>query len=122
MKLTRTSIHLKRIKLFARHGVLPQERNTGAYFYIDLSLDTDFSAAARTDCLDGTVSYADVFTAVREEMNTPSALLEHAAHRILTRLFAEFPTVTRIRLSLTKENPPMGAECDGAGVDITAER
>lgn len=122
MQLTHTSICLNRLRLFAHHGVLPQERTVGAYFYISLTLDTDFSAAALSDTLDGTVSYADVFTAVREEMNTPSSLLEHVAHRILVRLFVDFPTVTRISLSLTKENPPMGADCEGAGVNLTAVR
>ena len=33
-----------------------------------------------------------------------------------------FPEVTSIDLKLTKLNPPMGADCDGAGVEIHWEK
>ena len=55
-------------------------------------------------------------------MAVPSRLLEHVAGRILQRVFRECPTVARIRLKLTKENPPMRADCREAGIDIEAER
>lgn len=38
------------------------------------------------------------------------------------RLFDDFSSISRIRLTLTKENPPMGADCREAGVEIEAER
>ncbi len=122
MNLVSTSIHLHQVKLFAHHGVLPQERATGAYFYISLRAKTDFSRSVQTDELTGTVSYADLFDIVREEMNIPSALLEHVAGRILNRIFNRFETVTALQLSITKENPPMGADCQGAGIEIKAHR
>ena len=55
-------------------------------------------------------------------MDIPSKLLEHVAGRILQRLFDDFSSISRIRLTLTKENPPMGADCREAGVEIEAER
>lgn len=122
MTITNTSIHLHRVKLFAHHGVLPQERATGAYFYISLQAETDFGSALHTDELTGTVSYADLFEAVRQEMAVPSALLEHVAGRILHRIFRDFASVSAVHLSLTKENPPMGADCQGAGIEISARR
>ena len=45
------------LRLYAFHGVMPQERKTGAYYTIDLKLSTDFSHAIETDELDGTISY-----------------------------------------------------------------
>lgn len=122
MKLTRQTIILRRVRVYARHGVDAQERLTGACFYVDMAAETDFSTALRNDELSGTVSYADLFRCVREEMAIPSQLVEHAAGRIIARVFREFPAVSRIRLTLTKENPPMGADCREAGVEIEAER
>ena len=122
MNINKHSILLRRVRVYARHGVAPQERLTGAYFYVDMAVDTDFSAAMRTDKLDGTVSYADLFQCIKEEMAVPSLLVEHVAGRILERVFRDFPAVSRIRLTLTKENPPMGADCREAGVEIEAER
>ena len=122
METKRQTILLRRVRVYARHGVAPQERLTGAYFYVDMAVDTDFSAAMRTDKLDGTVSYADLFQCIKEEMAVPSQLVEHVAGRILERVFRDFPAVSRIRLTLTKENPPMGADCREAGVEIETGR
>ena len=122
MELKRQTILLRRVRIYARHGVDAQERLTGAYFYVDMAVETDFSVALRTDNLCGTVSYADLFRCIKEEMAVPSQLLEHVAGRILQRIFRDFPAISRIRLTLTKENPPMGADCPEAGVELEAER
>ena len=62
----------------------------------------------QTDRLEGTVSYADLYESIKTEMDIPSKLLEHVAGRILQRLFDDFSSISRIRLTLTKENPPRG--------------
>ncbi len=115
-------IHLKGLKVFAYHGVLPLENKVGAEYTIDLSLKTDFSMAAENDCLERTVDYAAVFHAVREEMAVASKLLEHAAFRIAQRIFADFPAIDEVCIGLYKQNPPMGAECARTGIESTYTR
>ena len=110
-------IRLEGMKFHAFHGVLPQENLVGANFYVDLKLKTDFTHAAATDNLEGTVSYADIHTLVKEEMAIPSQLLEHVCHRITSRIFKEFSTIETIDISLFKENPPMGACAQRIGVE-----
>lgn len=122
LKMDRSQILLKDLKIFAYHGVLPQERVVGAYYILNITLDTDFSQAMETDELDATVSYADVFEVVKAEMAVPSRLLEHVAGRITNALFTRFPAVTAIHLEIIKENPPMDADCRGAGVSVTLHR
>lgn len=112
-------IHLKGLKFYAFHGVLPQENKTGAEYTIDLRLKTDFTAAAQNDDLDSTINYANVFKVVKEEMQTPSKLLEHVSFRIAQRLFKDFSTLTEINISLYKQNPPMGADCKQVGIEAT---
>lgn len=109
-------IRLKGLQIYAYHGVLPQERETGSYFYINICLTTDFTEAAITDNLEKTISYADVFEAIKDEMNIPSLLLENVCERIGNRLFNDFPTINEIDIELTKENPPMGAFAQSIGV------
>lgn len=115
-------ITLSRLRLHACHGVDPQERRVGADFTLDLRLKTDFSRAMTTDDVRDTLDYGAVYRAVCDEMSRPSCLLEHAAGRILRRLFADFPCIESIALCLVKDNPPMGADTLGAGVSITACR
>ncbi|BEH00589.1 dihydroneopterin aldolase [Bacteroides sedimenti] len=122
MKLNETYIFLSNVKFYARHGVGAQETLVGNTFIIDLRLKLNFSQAAENDDLNHTVSYADVFKAVKAEMKIPSMLLEHVGARIVKRLFQDFPIVEAIDLKLAKQNPPMGADIDCAGVEFHCER
>ena len=115
-------IHIRQLRLYAYHGVMPLERKVGAWFTLDLTLRTDFSRAMERDELSGTVSYADVYELVRREMQTPSRLLEHAGGRICRSILAAFPAVESVRLTLMKDTPPVGAHCAGMGVEMEMER
>ena len=122
MQATNMYIRMEGMKFYAFHGVLPQENLVGANYYIDLKLKTDFSRAAETDALEGTVSYADIYASVKEEMDMPSKLLEHVCQRIALRIFKDFPTIEAIDICLFKENPPMGACAKRIGVGVHYER
>ena len=115
-------IFLDRMHFFAYHGVGEQETIVGNDFIIDLRLKTDITLAAETDDVTNTVSYADVYEAVKEEMAIPSKLLEHVCGRIVERLFRDFPTVESIDLKLSKRNPPMGADIESAGIELQCSR
>ena len=118
MKLMSSKIYLRNVRFHALHGVSPQEGIVGNDYLVNLVLDYDFSSAMKTDDLQGTLNYAEVYQKVREEMAVPSKLLEHVAGRIAHRLFSDFPEIQKLQLSITKVNPPMGADSDGAGVEV----
>lgn len=118
MTLMSSKIYLRNVRFHAFHGVLPQEGIVGNDYLVNLVLDYDFSSAMQTDELRGTLNYAEVYQKVREEMAVPSKLLEHVAGRIAHRLFSDFPEIQKLQLSITKVNPPMGADSDGAGVEV----
>lgn len=115
-------IFLDNVRFFAYHGVGEQERQVGNEFIINLRLKVDICQASKTDDLTDTVSYADIYEAVKKEMETPSQLLEHVCRRICQNLFRTFPTIEAIELKLAKRNPPMGADLDYAGVEVYYER
>ena len=115
-------IYLDRIRLFSYHGVGEQETLVGNEFTVNLRLKVDIGRAMQTDDVTDTVSYADVYEAVKTEMAIPSRLLEHVAGRIVNRLFRDFPTIENIELSIEKRNPPMGADVKAAGIEICIER
>ena len=118
MRITASYIHLRNVRFHAFHGVMPQERRVGAYFLVNLRVGYPLEKAMRSDEVADTLNYAALYAVVREEMMTPSNLLEQVAGRIADAVIKAFPQVTSIDLELTKENPPMGADCDGAGVEI----
>lgn len=114
----RSSIFLRNVRLYAYHGVMDQERRVGAWFEVSVKVGYAFAKAMETDEVSETLSYADLLEVVKREMAVPSNLLEHVAGRIIKAIRRTFPEVNSIELKLTKQNPPMGADCDGAGVKL----
>lgn len=116
--MMKTSIFLDEVRFHAFHGVMPQERAVGADFTVWLKVGYDFVKAVESDELIDTISYADLYEVVKAEMEKPSQLLEHVALRIIKAITARWPRIDTIDLRLAKDNPPMGADCKGAGVEI----
>ena len=114
-------IFINNMRLYARHGVLPQERAVGGDYAVDLRVHYNINKAIETDRLDDTISYADLCELIKQEMAQPSALLEHVAGRIAKAVMKRFPQTEKVTVRITKLNPPMGADCDGAGVEITIQ-
>ena len=117
-----TYIHLNGLRMYARHGVAEQETFVGNEYTLDVRLKADLRRAMETDDVADTVSYADVYEALRAEMAVPAKLLEHVAGRMVRRLFRDFPQIEEVRLTLAKRTPPMGADLESAAVEIEAVR
>ena len=105
-------------RFFAYHGVGEQERLVGNTYTVSLRMEVDLRQASLTDDLVDTVSYAEIYEAIRQEMAIPSHLLEHVAGRIAQRVLRDFPRVKAVDLRLAKRNPPMGGDVDAAGVEL----
>ena len=120
--LTESYVHIDGIRLHARHGVLPQEQLTGNDYIINVRACYDISRAMQTDDVADTLNYAEVYNIIKEEMSIPSKLIEHVAGRIADRLMDSDSQISSVMLRITKCNPPMGADCNGAGVEILVKR
>ena len=118
MRITSSYISLRNVRFHAFHGVMPQERRVGGDFLVNLRVGYPLEQAMQSDEVGDTLNYATLYEVVKTEMMQPSNLLEHVAGRIAEAIAERFPQVTSIDLALTKQNPPMGADCDGAGVEI----
>ena len=122
MTITQSSIQLQEMRFYAYHGVMEQEQSVGGEYLVSLDVDADLSQPVMTDAVADTVNYAALYDVVAREMEQPSQLLEHVAGRIAQRVLDDFPQVESLSIRITKCNPPMGADCKGASVEIRASR
>ena len=122
MRFDKGYILLRDLRFHAFHGVLPQERLVGGNFVVDLRVGYPLAQAMTSDRVDDTLNYASLYALVEREMQQPSSLLEHLAGRIAQAIAKTFPEALSIDLTLTKQNPPMGADCKGAGVEMHFEK
>ncbi|MDR1518474.1 MAG: dihydroneopterin aldolase, partial [Dysgonamonadaceae bacterium] len=79
----------------------------------------DFAQACESDNVADTVSYAEIYDAVKAEMSQPSKLIEHVACRILRKLKAQFPPIEQIEVQVAKIHPPLSGQMDYASVTIS---
>lgn len=123
-KPIQTSIQLHNLEFYAYHGLLPQERVVGGHYRVDVELSLTPPLRALTeDVIDDTVNYAEVYALIRQQMEQPVNLLEHLAHRITHGLYAQFPQIQAVKLSVTKVTPPIsGIACEGASFCLQSIR
>ena len=118
MKLAESTIFLNDVRLYAYHGVLEQERRVGGEYSVSLRVHYNIYKAMKSDNVTDTLNYAHLLDIVKREMASPSNLLEHVVARIGKAIFKEYPLAESIDLTLTKLNPPIGADTSGAGVCV----
>jgi dihydroneopterin aldolase len=105
------------MKFHAFHGVGEEERIIGGTFLADISYVTDTDAVG-TDCIEDTISYAEIYDLTKTEMMKPSKLIENVAGRILKVIKNKFPQILETTVKITKLNPPVNGEAGKATVTI----
>lgn len=113
-------INVNGIRVYAYHGCLPEEAKIGGEYVVDVSVETDFSSAEKSDELTDTVDYCIIHDTVKAEMAIRSKLIEHVARRIGNKLRVHYPKVDSFQVRVTKINPPMNGAVDNVSVEITA--
>ena len=116
-------ITVKGLRLFAYHGVNPEEKQNGQPFEIDVEYYLDLSAACRTDKLEETVSYAKVVKTIRRVFTAESYdLIERAAEVIAAALLEEYDKIRRVCVTVKKPEAPVSANFDYMAVTVERER
>jgi dihydroneopterin aldolase len=113
-------IEIEGMEFYAFHGHYAEEQIVGNRFIVDLSLSTDSMKAAKSDNLTDAIDYQGVYLIVKEEMLIKSHLLEHVAGRILDRLHRSYQSLEKVKVKISKCNPPMGGQIER--VSVTLER
>ncbi len=116
------TIKLQNIRTFSFHGCLDEEAKIGSDYRVDLDIKTDLRKSALTDELQDTIDYVLLNKIVIEEMDIRAKLLEHVAHRIISRIFKEIPSVSRIILGVSKLNPPIGGDVEAVTIEMEEYR
>ncbi len=113
-------ISLEGLNIYARHGVMEQERKVGNRFVVDISLSYPPALeAARTDTLGSTINYAELAAIIKETMETPSLLLENVAVRIRQAVMSRWPETSAGKITVRKPAAPIGGFRTDGGPSVT---
>lgn len=116
-------IIVKGLKLFAYHGVNPEEKVDGQNFVLDITAELDTKKAQYSDNVDDTVSYAKIIKTVRAVFTEKSYdLIEAAANRVGVAVVQTYPEISRVTVLLMKPEAPIKAEFEYVAVEQTITR
>lgn len=116
-------ILIRNLKIFAYHGVNPEEKVHGQNFILDIDAFVDISVPCKTDNVDDTVSYAEIIEeTVRIFTSRKYDLVERAAERVSEGLFERFEKIQALRILLKKPDAPIDADFEYVGVEIERNR
>ena len=115
-------IIIKGLRVYAYHGVKPEEKEKGQPFILDITLLVDVRRAGASDRLEETVNYSKAAKrAAAVMLEEKNDLIERAATRVAEALLAEFP-IEEVTVCLKKPRAPVAADFDYMAVEITRKR
>jgi dihydroneopterin aldolase len=113
-------ISIKGIKGFGYHGVFDFEKRDGQYFFVDLDIEIDLTAASNSDLLSDSVDYS-LLTAIAKEAieKLQFDLIERLAGFIGDTIRENFPAVQSISVTVHKPSAPVSESVTDISVTIT---
>ena len=115
-------IALRGLRAVGHHGVYAEERENGQPFLVDVVLDVDLQAAARSDDVSDTVHYGELAQSVVAVVEgEPVTLIETLAQRIADVCLAA-DRVDAVEVTVHKPEAPVGVPFDDVAVSIFRRR
>lgn len=116
-------IILKNLAFYGYHGVLKEEKKIGQKFFFDIELYLDLKNAGKSDKVEDTVHYGQVYELVKsivEEENYD--LIEALAERCICKIFDTFKKIEEIDFTIKKPEAPVPGIYDYFGVSLRRKR
>jgi 7,8-dihydroneopterin aldolase/epimerase/oxygenase len=115
-----TSLELKDLAFFARHGALPEEAKLGQRFKLDVRLRLVDDLCYEEDRIEDAVNYAEVYEVVKEVFTAfRFNLLERAAEVIATEILERFEKVVEVTVVVKKPSVPVDCICEYFSAEVT---
>lgn len=104
-----SQIKIQQLKVFAYHGVYPEENEKGQNFYVNATLATDTRQAGWTDDLKLSTDYGEVCHFITEWMQGHTCkLIEAVAEQLAGAILTAYPRVEAVELEICKPEAPVG--------------
>ena len=100
-------IKIENIDIWARVGVLKQERFLGQLFSLDVYFWSDFDTCVEQDDINQTIDYSEIISIIRTHAEYFSCCTVEKYSAVLMDLLKERFNMNRIKIVLKKQNPPI---------------
>lgn len=112
-------IRIDNLEIFAHHGVFPEEKEKGQFFYINAVLYVDLHPAGKSDDLTLSTDYGSVCLFLKEQLTKNTCnLIEAAAEGAAEALLLQYPAVKAVSFELRKPQAPIPMSFSSVSVKI----
>ena len=102
-------IKITNLKVFAHHGVFPEETRDGQDFYVNAELFLDCRNAGKSDNLEQSINYGDVSHFITDFLQKNTYLLiEAATEHLAEAMLLSMPLLEKVKIELCKPHAPIG--------------
>ena len=113
-------IRIENLKVYAYHGVFPEENEKGQDFYVNTVLYTQTARAGREDDLELSTNYGEVCHFITKLMQEHTyKLIEAVAENLAEEILLQFPLIRKLDLEIRKPEAPIGLPFKSVSVKIT---
>src|ERR1700760_814491 len=112
------TISIHGAEFFAYHGFYPEEQILGTQFIVDIDASFEPRKDFKSDELNDTLNYEQLYHIAEEQMKNPRKLLETVAQEIADEIKNRFQYTDNITVSVKKMHPPFKGKVEYSGVTI----
>ncbi len=112
-------IQVKALKVFAHHGVYPEESAQGQDFLVNVTLYTDTRPAGKSDDLEQSVDYGELCLFIDRYMKKHTyKLLESVTENLAREILLRYREAASIEISVSKPHAPIPLPFEDVSVSI----
>ncbi|MGO2300190.1 dihydroneopterin aldolase [Paucilactobacillus nenjiangensis] len=116
-------IRINNMSFHTYNGVFPEEKRLGQRLEIDVELTYPIEQQVKTDNLNETVSYADIYETIESfVLNHNYNLIESLANNLLTTLLANYLSISDITLKVRKYSVPIAGIFDNIEIEVSGSQ
>lgn len=111
----RITITLNDLQFYSKIGVDPQERIVGNEFRVNIAAAYN-AASFRSEQLQTTISYADIYEIISQEMKMEWELMESVAQSVTDKIISRWNQIEEIIIEIIKVTPPIPGIVGNCGI------
>lgn len=116
-------IIMKNLAFFGYHGVMEEEKILGQKFFLDIDIYSELIKAGKSDEVEDTVHYGEVYEVIKEIVECQRfKLIEALAETVAETVLRDFIKVQEINVVVRKPEAPVAGIFDYVGVEIRRSR
>ena len=117
--MTGDFIKITNLKVFAHHGVFPEETRDGQDFYVNAKLFLDCRKAGKTDNLSDSLNYGEVSHFITDFLQDHTyKLIESVAEQLAEAMLLSMPVLKGVEIELCKPHAPIRLPFENVSVTM----